>query len=236
MLGKNVTERYQQLRDVIRAYPLGFFVHPRFGWIEAAVEVLSAEETPGDGINCINYQLRVEESGLRDAPRPSAVSYAQTANTRASSLVDRATSDAPNFLTQVLAVQRAAQGFGQILGQVTNAAKLVDLQAALRNLQSTSGALDGAPYFLRVDAAVIFGTAIQGYTRALASGPPIVRRQVAHTTILPRLCASLYGGKLALTMADEIRGLNRLPPLLIPAGFELLLRDPDAARKSFSTL
>lgn len=235
LLGKDVQQRYLDLADILRAHPIGLFIHPRFSSLQAAVEMLGGDETPSEGIDCVNYQLRIEETGLRDPPRPSSTARAQSAISRSEDLVTLAEEEHPAYMPQAEAVQLGTQGFSQILGQVTSAAALLDLQASLRNLRSLVGDLAGAPYPLRVQAQLVLGDAILGYNEVLGTRP-VVTRTIAQATILPRLCAALYGARLAPAMAEEIRGLNRLPPMLIPAGTELLLPDPAAARRGLPTL
>lgn len=237
ILGPNAKQTYVQMVDIIRAYPLGIAIHPRFSSVQVALEVMSDSETPGEGINTIEYELRMEESGLRDAPKPSAAALSGSAVSRSAQLVVRAAADAPTWSSQATQLQASALGFAAVVTQsASSAAGLLDLQASLRTVRASLDALAPAPYFVRVDATQVFADCLASFNRILAGRPAIVVHTVSGATMLPRLCAALYGGKIGRQVATEIRALNPPIPVLIPSGFSLLLPDVDSSRRSLTTL
>lgn len=229
ILGDNVRTRYVALSDTVRAYPFGLLVHPRFSSIPVAVLHVKSSENPGDAIDCIDYTLSCEETGLRDRPRPSPSALAQQANSRGDGLVSTAQRDFPAWLPQAQAAQTAIQVFGAVLQQ-TIPATVTELQAGLGGIKRAVDALATSPQPLRSQAIVAYGVAIDSYNRALAERPAVLDRPIAASIMLARFCADKYPGN-ARAMAEEIRKLNPFLPPVIPAGYRLLYPDPQAVTR-----
>lgn len=237
ILGDSVRERYRRLVDVIRAYPVGQLVHPRFGALQVAIEMGSADENPGDGINTIDYQLRCEESGLRDAPKPSSSGLTVAATERATALKSTVATEAPTFTQQAAALEVASIGFSNTVASATgSAAAISGMQASLRNVTEAVSRFAEAPYVVRSEAVLVLSDCISAFNSAIAGRPPIVRHVVQAEVLLPRLCADLYGSRAARAAAADIRAINPpLPAFLVP-GSVVLLPDPASARRSIPTL
>lgn len=228
ILGDNVRTRYVQFSDVVRAYPFGLLIHPRFSSMYVALLNLKATENPGDAIDVVEFTLTCEETGLRDRPRPTPSALAAQANTRADDLVSTAQRDFPDWLTTAQTVQARAQVFGAVMEQASSVASLLDLQASLGGVRTAVDAMQTAPQPLRSKSIVVFGVAIDAYNRAIADKPAVIDRPLPAAMLLPVFCADKYGAAYARAMAKEIRALNPSLPPVIPAGYRLLYPDPAA--------
>lgn len=237
LIGGDVKNRYRALSDTIRAFPFGIVIHPRLSSLQVAVEVMSDREAPGEALDCIEYELRMEESGLRDPPKPSPAALSGAAISRADALIVRAAADAPTWSSQAGQLRTSALGFSAMVAQsASSAAGLLDLQASLRTVRAALESLAPAPYFLRVEATQVFADCLASYNRILAGRPPIVVHTVTGAVTLPRLCAALFGGKVGRQVMPDIRALNPPIPVLLSPGLTLLIPDVDSAKRSSPTL
>lgn len=227
--GPNVRAQFNRIVDAILAEPEGRLTHPRFGAISAVCESISANESPGDAIDVINFSLRFSETGLRNPPKPSPSAQAANASTQGGLAATESASSSATIAAQGQEVADRSAGF---LVAMQNAeaglGTLLDVDASLAELSTAVNTLDslGAPKAARTAAMLSLSYALRARNRFSEGRPPIIRYQVRSVASLGALCQSLYGSRGRDEKANILR-LNRLTrPFSMDAGTTLLLTDP----------
>lgn len=229
LLGKDLTTRYKALLDTLEEDPTGTLIHPRFGSLPAVCRDISAGERPADELNTIRFTLEFVQTGLRSVEKPNAEALAAAAmETMAGLMSDpspRALSNPiANLQASTLAYQQKVNQFAQ--GQVP-ISELGQVLQTIHARMSELRAVANFPYRIKAQAALVFSNILASYNAAVSSRPPVVSFLLPGGMSIHRLCASLYGGKHAKAMVQELMNLNRIPnPYHIPAGTTLLLSDP----------
>lgn len=231
--GKNLTARYNALYDTLEEDPTGTLIHPRFGSTPAVCKDISSGEKPAEAINSIRFSLEFARTGLRSLEQPNLEVLAAAAmdaltqmttdpQTRISAAIQKG--PIAQLQASTLAYQQKANQFAR--GQTT----VAELGQVLRTLSTQIDAfraISGLAYRIKAQAALVFSNVLASYNAAQSSRPPVISFLVPGGMSIHRLCASLYGGKHAPAMVQELLNLNRIPnPFLIPAGTILLLSDP----------
>ncbi len=237
LLGKDLTKRYQTLTDTLEQDPMGTLTHPRFGSLSAVFQAISAEERPAEALNTIRFTLEFARTGLRSVEQQSPETFAAAAMEvltvlSTDSQMSRFQTLLPGRLAQLqssaLAYQQKANQFAQ--GQAT----LPELSQVLGAVSARVDALRAIPaleYRIKAQAALVFSNILSSYNASQSSRPPAIFFSVPGNMSIQRLCASLYGGKHARAMVQEVMSLNRIPnPYHIPAGTRLLLSDPTTVK------
>lgn len=230
LLGKDLTVRYKALIDTLEEDPTGTLIHPRFGSLPAMCRDISAGERPADELSTIRFTLEFVQTGLRSLEKPNAEALAAAAmdvmaglvaNSSPSTVLARPTA---NLQASTFAYQQKANQFLQ--GQVTTS-ELGQVLQSIRTGINALRAISGLSYRIKAQAALVFSNILASYNAAVSSRPPVVSFLISGSMSIHRLCASLYGGKHAKAMVQELLNLNRIPnPYHIPAGTLLLLSDP----------
>lgn len=231
LLGKDLTTRYKTLIDTLEEDPIGTLIHPRFGSLPAVCRDISAGERPADELNTIRFTLEFVQMGLRSVEKPNASALAAAAMVEMAGLTTNP-SLSPRVLAghiatlqaSTLAYQQKANQFTQGQGPISELGQVLQtIYARISELR----AITNLPYRIKAQAALVFSNILASYNAAVSSRPPVVSFLVPGGMSIHRLCASLYGGKHAKAMVQELLNLNRIPnPYHIPPGVTLLLSDP----------
>lgn len=225
IVGADCKARYLRIVSVAKSNPEGLLVHPWFGSQRAVVKSISATTSSGDARDTIEFTISFEESGIKDAPKPSPAALARTASTQGALVSSLSAGSIAAIQAQGVAVSRASAG---VLSAIQDAdaglGTVLDVDASLGALTSAVRVYAG-PQAARRAAAVCLSHALQARAR-FAAKRPLIGHTVAASTSLGVLCQRLYGGA-ALTAKAEILRINRLAtPYNVPAGTALLIPDP----------
>lgn len=233
-LGEGAGDKYKTLVAAVDEDPTGKIIHPRFGSVAVACEGIQAQEDPENAVGEITFQIDFVETGLRKEPKESAGSIAGQA-------IEATTpfqGGLPvSYSTYGAALQLAVVSTANQVGALVTAGQ--DAVAAVELARTTGdvfAACDGVQrvakqrgdYSVYASAALVRSKTIESYNAAITNRPPVISYLVPGDISLSRLCAALYGGKIARSLAQEISLLNRLTtPQLIPGGTVLQIPDPD---------
>lgn len=229
IMGQNVTARYRRLCDIVQAQPEGRVTHPRWGNFRAVVESVSANETPSNETNVIEYSISFVETGLHDPPKPAPSAKAQTAAAHAQTSASISAASDGGVAVAGAALQNAAGGFLVAISAAESGLGTIgDVQASYAAMSAQAVALDAlqAPKEARRAAALSISSALQAQQRYLAGRPPLVTYTVPAATSLTALCQTLYGSRANDARAEILRNNRILRPFRIPAGTALLISDP----------
>lgn len=216
LLGVDVTDRYQRIKDALEASPLCQIVHPRFGQMRAVCKGVKGKEDPGSEIDVIYLTLTFSQSGLRPVQALSAqgqaTAAAQTLTALVATVTVRALPALPAVASQVAYVDVFAEQLAALAG---GAAVVPTLQAALAQVQAQAeqvvGIIGQNPvlYDMVSLARLSAGQCLAAYNIAVQNRPPVVTRTVRGAMGLGRFCQILYGA-LAREVQPEIELLNRI--------------------------
>lgn len=225
IVGADCKARYLRIVTVCKSNPEGLLVHPWFGSQRAAVKSISATTSSGDARDTIEFTISFEESGVKDAAKPSPAALARTASTQGALVSSLSAGSTAAIQAQGVAISRASAG---VLSAIQDAdaglGTVLDVDASLNTLTSAVRVYAG-PQAARRAAAVCLSHALQARAR-FAAKRPLIGHTVANATSLGVLAQRLYGGA-AVTAKAEILRINRLAtPYNVPAGTVLLIPDP----------
>lgn len=227
--GRDCTALYQRLVTVVLAEPEGLLVHPRFGAYRAVCKGITASETPGEGIDLVEYSIKFEETGIHDPPKPSPEAAAQTAQRRSADLQSSIETESAELRAAAEAVLERATGLLSVVNLAQRGlADLATVDASLATLAQSVFAIDSAGKESRRMAALALSEALAARNRLAAGRPPIVEYRCSSVVSLSVLAQQLYLSR-ARSMVPELLRLNRIErPFALPAGTTLLLPDPAA--------
>jgi hypothetical protein len=237
-IGANVGDRYRALIAALEEDPTGTLVHPRFGNTPAVYQGAQAQEDPATAVDEITFTLRFSETGLRSAPKEAAGGIAAGALQAATTF----TAGAPasftvlgRALTKIITT--LVTQISSAVASVQRDVQLIEMAQTLNDLRTTTSSIQAQAtvqgrYDLYAQAALIYAQALNAYAAARDERPPVGPLKPTPATMsLLRWCTTLYGGRLARQLRDELLILNRIPnPAALPAGTVLLGPDPEVVR------
>lgn len=225
IVGADCKARYLRIVTICKSNPEGLLSHPWFGSQRAVVKSISATTASGDARDTIEFTVSFEESGIKDAPKPSPAALARTASTQGALVSSLSAGSTAAIQAQGVAISRASAG---VLSAIQDAdaglGTVLDVDASLGALTSAVRVYAG-PQAAKRAAAVCLSHALQARAR-FAAKRPLVKHTITSAISLGVLVQDLYGGGAAAAKAEILR-INRLAtPFNVPAGTVLQIPAP----------
>ena len=231
--------RIKLIADTVLADPFGTLVHPRLGSLDAVVESLTFNESTGEAIDVIDYQIRFADDAIKNVPATSPVAAATAAVEKSKQVTLGAANAGQVVLGHAQTLETACSAILSASSAVqTEMAPLTKLEAAVANALTASEAVirSSAPLSARISALLAYRYARQAYDRAVAGTPTTIAYSVQSRTSLSRLVATVYGGG-SRALDAQILALNRIAtPHAIAQGAVLRLPSPDLIKQQLRSV